>query len=40
MKILGLFATAKEGAIARDKAALQYFGEFAKLNFPQDVVAI
>lgn len=37
---LGLFATAKEGAIARDKAALQYFGEFAKLNFPQDVVAI
>lgn len=31
---LGLYTTAEEAAKARDKAALEHFGEFARLNFP------
>lgn len=31
---IGSFNTAEEGARAYDKAAVQYHGEFARLNFP------
>jgi hypothetical protein len=33
---IGVYATPEEAARAYDKAAIQEFGEFARLNFPQD----
>ena len=32
---LGLYKTAEEAARKRDEAAIRIYGEFAKLNFPQ-----
>ncbi len=35
-KGLGLFLSAKEAAIARDKASIELFGEYGRLNFPME----
>lgn len=35
---IGLYDTALEAAINRDIAALYYYGEFARLNFPKEVI--
>ena len=32
---LGLYADEKEAAIQYDNAAKKYFGEYARINFPQ-----
>lgn len=34
-KYLGMYATPEEAAKAYDKAALETYGEFARLNFPE-----
>jgi hypothetical protein len=35
-KFLGNFLTKEEGARAYDRAAIEHFGEFARLNFPRE----
>jgi len=36
---LGMFATAEEAALAYDKAALERWGDFARLNFQHEEIA-
>ena len=36
-KYLGLYVCPKEAAIVRDKASLELFGEYTRLNFPAEV---
>lgn len=35
---IGLYDSALEAAINRDIAAINYYGEYARLNFPKEVV--
>lgn len=39
-KNLGLYTSAIDVAKVRDKAVIKYFGKYAKLNLPMDVVAV
>lgn len=39
-KNLGLYTSAIDVAKVRDKAAIKYFGKYAKLNLPMDVIAV
>jgi hypothetical protein len=35
MMYLGFYVTAEEAAKAYDRAAIKYYGDFARLNFPE-----